>query len=134
MATVKHEMQHEKSIMKTSCFNFYADARILVGPENHMVPLESYVNFSCIAEGFEPSWFINGEIVDETSETDFIEDGFEFLHSRFRSAAGYNHTLTMSVWASLQNNNTVINCRVHGTGPADISSSAKLIVMGMQCY
>jgi len=101
-----------------------------------MVPLESYVNFSCIALGESPSWFINGEIVDHISERDFIADGFEFLHSRFRSApaAGYNHTLTMSVWASLQNNNTMINCEVYGTGSVDYSSPAKLIVMGMQCY
>ena len=98
------------------------------------MPLESYVNFSCIAEGVDLSWFINGEIVDETSKPDFIDNGFEFLHSRFRSAAGYNHTLTMSVPASLQSNNTVISCRVYGTGSADNSSPAKLIVMGMQCY
>jgi len=103
-----------------------------VGPENHTVPLESYVNFSCIALGERPSWFINGEIVDDISESDFIADGFRFLHSGSRS--GYNHTLTMSVLASLQRNNTVIICRVYGTGSVDSSSPAKLILIGMQCY
>ena len=88
------------------------------------MPLESYVNFSCIALGERPSWFINGEIVDDISESDFIADGFRFLHSR--SGSGYNHTLTMSVLASLQSNNTVIICRVYGTGSVCLNTHEAL--------
>jgi len=99
-----------------------------------MVPLESYVNFSCIAEGVDPSWFINGLIVDGISTRNFMANGFWFHPI---SHAGYNHTLTMSVWASLQNNNTVIKCRVYGIRSSrlvEFSPPAKLIAMGMQWY
>ena len=95
---------------------------------SQLAPLNSTATFFCraIARGDLVIWYINGDPVDYTNQGSLRQRGFTFADIN----APPEVNKTMSVAASLKNNNTNINCgTVLGQGQ---SATANLLVAGKQ--
>ena len=99
-------------------------ARIIEGPADHTVPIETTVTFHCIAQGEDSFMEINDTAINYPEDmTPFTERGFSLRKER--TATTYNFTMT--VIALPENNNTMITCRVY---PPEYLSG-NLTVMGI---
>ena len=105
---------------------FPVPTEILQGPVSQLAPLNSTATFFCRARGDLVIWYINGDPVDYRNHNSFLQRGFTFVDVN----APPEVNKTMSVTASLQNNNTNINCEV--TLGQEQSATANLLVAGKQ--
>ena len=98
------------------------------GPVSQLAPLNSTVTFFCRARGDLVLWYINGDTVDYRNRDSLVQKGFRF--ENINEPPEVNKT--MSVPATLQNNNTNIDCRVMLLGQGQQSATANLLVAGKQ--
>ena len=103
-------------------------AEILQGPMSQLAPLNSTVTFFCHARGDLVLWYINGDTVDYRNRDSLVQRGFRFENINEPPEV----TKTMSVPATLQNNNTNIDCRVTLLGQGQQNATANLLVAGKQ--
>ena len=101
-------------------------AEILMGPDTQVTESGATVWFTCHTIG-TPTWVINGF---ETSPVDygrFERRGFKFSHIRIGTQ---EYNLTISIVASLDINNTDIQCQAVSFNPdqEQDSQTAKLII------
>jgi len=94
---------------------------------SQLAPVNSTVTFFCHARGDLITWYLNGDIVDYRNEGSLRQRGFTFAD--INSPPEVNKT--MSVSASLQNNNTNITCG-DALGQGNRSPTANLLVAGKQ--
>ena len=106
---------------------FLTLTEILQGPVSQLAPVNSTVTFFCHARGDLITWYINGDIVDYRNEGSLRQRGFTFVDINSPPEV-YK---TMSVSASLQNNNTNITCGAT-LGQGNRSPTANLLVAGKQ--
>ena len=111
------------------CVPFPILTEILQGPVSQLAPLNSTATFFCRARGDLVIWYINGDPVDYRSLGSLLQRGFTFVDIN----APPEVNKTMNVTASLQNNNTNINCGILiGQGQREQSATANLLVAGKQ--
>ena len=114
-------------------FNNYATAPVLVpieilmGPDTQVTQSGATVWFTCHTIG-TPTWVINGTQTQPQAYDEFERRGFNF--SRVRTATR-EYNMTISVVASLDINNTNIQCQAVSFSPTEEeqnSQTAKLII------
>ena len=114
-------------------FNNYATAPVLVpaeilmGPDTQVTQSGATVWFTCHTIG-TPTWVINGSQTQPQAYGKYERRGFNF--SRVRTATE-EYNMTISVVASLDINNTDIQCQAVSFSPTEEeenSQTAKLII------
>ena len=113
-------------------FNNYATAPVLVpaeilmGPDTQVTQSGATVWFTCHTIG-TPTWVINGSQTQPQAYGNYERRGFNF--SRVRTATE-EYNMTISVVASLDINNTDIQCQAVTFRPTEEENSqtAKLII------
>ena len=103
---------------------------ILQGPMSQLVPLNGKATFFCRASGDLVIWYINGDPVDYRNGGNggsLRQRGFTFIDINVPPEVNK----TMSVTASLQNNNTNISCG-SALRQGEQSATASLLVAGKQ--
>ena len=99
---------------------------ILKGPDTQVTQTGATVWFTCHTIG-APTWVINGFETPPPAYDRFERRGFNFSHVRI---ASQEYNLTISIVASLDINNTDIQCQVISFNPFQVQNSqtAKLII------
>ena len=93
---------------------------------SQLAPLNSEATFFCHARGDLVIWYINGDPVDYRNQDSLRQRGFTFADINVPPEVNK----TVSVTASMQNNNTNIKCGTAlGQGQ---SATANLLVAGKQ--
>ena len=113
-------------------FNNYATApvfvliEILKGPDTQVTQTGATVWFTCHIIG-TPAWVINGSETQPHAYGRFERRGFNFFRVRI---ATQEYNVTISVVASLDINNTDIQCQAVTFNPTQVQNSqtAKLII------
>lgn len=95
---------------------------------SQLAPLNSTVTFFCRARGDLVLWYVDGDPVDYTNRDSLVQRGFRF--ENINEPPEINKTMTVT--ATLQNNNTNIDCRVTLLGQGQQSVTAILLVAGKQ--
>ena len=111
-------------------FPSLTEISILQGPVSQLVPLNSKATFFCRASGDLVIWYINGDPVDYRNGGNggsLRQRGFTFIDINVPPEVNK----TMSVTASLQNNNTNISCG-STLRQGEQSATASLLVAGKQ--
>ena len=99
---------------------------ILQGPVSQLAPVNSTVTFFCHARGNLISWYINGDLVWYKNEGSLRQRGFTFVNV---DDTPPEVNITVSVTATLQNNNTNITCG-DAIGRGEQSATASLLIAG----
>ena len=113
-------------------FNNYATAPVLVpveilkGPDTQVTQSGATVWFTCHIIG-NPTWVINGYETEPVAYGRFERRGFNFSHIHIGTQ---EYNLTISIVASLDINNTDIQCQAVSFNPFQVqkSQTAKLVV------
>ena len=113
-------------------FNNYATAPVLVpaeilmGPDTQVTQSGATVWFTCHIIG-NPTWVINGSGTEPHAYGEFERRGFNFSRVHI---ASQEYNVTISVVASLDINNTDIQCQTVSFNPLQEQNSqtAKLII------
>ena len=105
--------------------HFLPAVGILVSPESQAVPLGTNATFFCSGRGSTTNWIINITVVGFSNRATFIERGFVFQKERVHTSGDDTqniNNLTMTVLATIENNNTMIKClsSADGTVTSDV--------------
>ena len=96
------------------------------------MPLGTNATFFCSGRGRTTSWIINNTVVGFGKEATFIERGFVFQKERVYTSDDETqniNNITMTVLATIENNNTMIKCL--STGDVTVTSDVvNLTVIG----
>ena len=97
------------------------------------MPLGTNATFFCSGMGSTTNWIINNTVVGFGNEATFIERGFVFQKERVHTSDDETQNindLTMTVLATIENNNTMIKCLSTGDGPPVVSDVVNFTVIG----
>ena len=95
---------------------------ILRSPVSHTSKPGENVEYVCTTQG-SGLWYINNRPVLHTYETELEESGFTFHREQLSNYEYYTVNMTMTVVASIEVNQTKIQCKTAGSDGVVVQSS-----------